>query len=110
MVNGYEFDSQTARNRVEAVLRPQPVPCDLGLWALIVGLARDLDHLLKETEGVPDDDIPPVEKGHEYGWTSMDGRPHYGVVKDVDSNVVYVECRYCQKECCTDLGVDEVAG
>jgi hypothetical protein len=44
-----------------------------------------------------------VKVGDEFGWTSVVGKVHYGVVTDIDSNVVYVQCRYCEKECCTEL-------
>ena len=55
------------------------------------------------SEAAPEDAQPEkVVKGGEYGWTSLAGVPHYGRVTDVDSNVVYIECNYCHKQCCTE--------
>ena len=43
-----------------------------------------------------------VKVGAEFGWTGIFGKPHYGIVTNIDSNVIYIECRYCKKECCTE--------
>lgn len=45
-----------------------------------------------------------VKVGDEFGWTSIIGTPHYGGVTALDSNVVYIRCWRCGKECCTELG------
>jgi hypothetical protein len=45
-----------------------------------------------------------VKIGDEFGWTSIAGTPHYGTVTEIDSNVVYVRCRYHERECCTESG------
>lgn len=42
-----------------------------------------------------------LKRGDEFGWTTISGVAHYGTVTDIDSNVVYVRCRYHGKEeCC----------
>lgn len=41
--------------------------------------------------------------GDKIYWETVSGRLHEGVIKEIDSNVAYIDCEKCHKECCCEL-------